>query len=80
MNSVGTLVFHFLLCTVKKTKTIVIRRNVEEECKVDISVDGKILEQVKQYLYLVHLITEDGRCETEIKKKVGNRKDTFYEH
>ena len=40
---------------VKKTKTMVIRRNIEEECKIDISVDGKILEQVKKYLYLGHL-------------------------
>ena len=58
-----------LKMNVKKTKTMVIRRNIDEDCKIDISVDGKILEQVKQYLYLGHIITEDGRCETEIKRR-----------
>ena len=57
-----------LKMNVKKTKTMVIRRNIDEDCKIDISVDGKILEQVKQYLYLGHIITEDGRCETEIRR------------
>ena len=56
---------------VKKTKIMVIRRNIDEDWKIDIRVGGKILEQVKQYLYLGHIITEDGRCETE---------DKFYEY
>ena len=30
----------------KKTKTMVIRRNVDEPCRVDILVDGVTLEQV----------------------------------
>ena len=57
-----------LRMNVKKTKTMVIRRNIEEECKIDISVEGKFLEHVKKYLYLGHRITEDGRYETEIRR------------
>ena len=51
---------------VKKTKTMVIRRDVKEECNIKIKVNGKTLEQVKKYVYLGHLITEDGRCDHEI--------------
>ena len=40
-----------LKMNVKKTKTMVIRRDIKEVCKVNIQVDGKILEQVKDYLY-----------------------------
>ena len=66
-----------LKMNVKKTKTMVIRRNIEEDCKIDISVDGKILEQVKQYLYLGHIITEDGRCETEIRRRLEIARTNF---
>ena len=47
-----------LKMNVKKTKTMVIRRNIVEYCKI---VDGKIIEQVKHYLYLGHILTEDVR-------------------
>ena len=57
-----------LKMNVKKTKTMVIRRNIKEDCKIDISVDGKILEQVNQSLHLGHIHTEDGRCEIEIRR------------
>ena len=66
-----------LKMNVKKTKTMVIRRNIEEECKIDINVDGKILEQVKKYLYLGHMITEDGRCETEIRRRLEIARTNF---
>ena len=66
-----------LKMNVKKTKTMVIRRNIDEDCKIDISVDGKILEQVKQYLYLGHIITEDGRCETEIRRRLEIARTNF---
>ena len=35
------------------------------------------MEQVKQYLYLGHLLTEDVRCETEIKRKLEIARTTF---
>ena len=62
---------------VKKTKTMVIRRNVEEVCKVEISVDGKILEQVDKYIYLGHIITEEGKCEVEIRRRLEIARSNF---
>ena len=35
--------------------------------KVNITVDGRTLEQVESYVYLGQLITEDGRCDKEIR-------------
>ena len=66
-----------LKMNVKKTKTMVIRRNVNEECKVEINVDGKILEQVKQYIYLGHIITEDGKCDVEIRRRLEIARSNF---
>ena len=61
----------------KKTKTMVIRRNVKEEAKVNIKVDGVILEQVESYQYLGQLITDDGRCEKEIRRRIGIARTNF---
>ena len=61
----------------KKTKTMVIRRNVDEPCRVDILVDGVTLEQVDKYTYLGQVITEDGRCEVEIRRRIQIAKTNF---
>jgi hypothetical protein len=61
----------------KKTKTMVIRRDVKEECKIKIKVNGKILEQVDKYVYLGHLITEDGRCDQEIRRRIEIARAAF---
>ena len=62
---------------VKKTKTMVIRRNINEECKVSIKVEGKELEQVKSYTYLGQQITEDGRSDTEFRKRIEIARQSF---
>ena len=62
---------------VKKTKTMVIRRNVQEERKIKIMVNGKELEQVEKYVYLGHLITEDGRCDQEIRRRIEIARAAF---
>ena len=61
----------------KKTKTMVIRRDADEPVKVQIIVDGVVLEQVKMYQYLGQLITEDGRCEVEIKRRIEIARTNF---
>ena len=66
-----------LSMNVKKTKTMVVRRNVKSRCKIEIKVEDKILEQVKQYLYLGHIITEDGRCDTEIRRRIEIARSNF---
>ena len=61
----------------KKTKTMIIRRDVKDGSKIDIKVDGVTLEQVDSYQYLGQLITEDGRCEKEIRRRIGIAKTNF---
>ena len=61
----------------KKTKTMIIRRDVKDGSRVDIKVDGVSLEQVESYQYLGQLMTEDGRCEVEIKRRIGIAKTNF---
>lgn len=62
---------------VKKTKTMVIRRDVKEECNIKIQANGKTLEQVKKYVYLGHLVTEDGRCDHEIRRRIEIARAAF---
>ena len=61
----------------KKTKTMVVRRDLEDGSTAKIKVDGVILEQVKKYQYLGQLITEDGRCEAEIKRRIEIARTNF---
>ena len=61
----------------KKTKTMVIRRDTDKVLNVDIKVDGVTLEQVGKYQYLGQIIKEDGRCEDEIKRRIGIARTNF---
>ena len=38
--------------------------------KINIAIDGQHIEQVTSYMYLGSLITEDGRSEKEIKRRI----------
>jgi exonuclease III len=60
----------------KKTQTMVISRS-EEIPKVKILIDGTCLEQVRNFKYLGQQISEDGRSEQEIKRRIGIAKSTF---
>ena len=44
---------------------------------INIIIDGQKVEQVSKFKYLGAWITEDGRCETEIRTRIGMAKDTF---
>ena len=59
----------------KKTQTMVITKE-EEVPKVNIKIDGKSLEQVHKFTYLGQQITEDGRSEEEIKRRIAISKPT----
>ena len=73
---VGSLKYGLEMNT-KKTKTMVIRKDVKDATKVRIKVDDVILEQVEKYQYLGQVITEDGRCETEIKRRIQIARTNF---
>ena len=60
---------------VKKTKVMRIsKRNIGT---VDITVEGQKMEQVKSFKYLGSIITDDGRCEAEIKARIATAKEAF---
>jgi hypothetical protein len=61
---------------IKKTKVMVIpcENNMP---KVNISIEGKMLEQVQNYVYLGHMITEDGKMNSEIKRRMAIARTTF---
>jgi len=52
----------------KKTKVMLIAKKGNR--KVKIIINGDEIEQVKQFRYLGSVITEDGRCEQEIKQEL----------
>ena len=63
---------------VKKTKTLVINKSGHINCAI--MMNGSVLEQVSPYKYLGSWITEDGKCELDVKSKIGMAKDTFWKH
>ena len=67
-----------LKMNVKKTKTMMIHREKSDTRPVlNIKVDGSTLEQVSKFVYLGQLITEDGKCEEEIKRRIGMARTNF---
>jgi hypothetical protein len=60
---------------VKKTKTMLVSKGTGGT--VNIVIDGQVVEQVKKFKYLGAMISEDGRCETEVKVRIGMAKDAF---
>ena len=61
----------------KNTKVMVISKKDTWE-QLAITVNNTRLEQVKQYTYLGSLITDDGRCIQEVKKRIGQAKSVFW--
>ena len=54
---------------IKETKAMVVSKKSTSP-KINISIDGQQIEQVTSYMYLGSLITEDGRSEKEIKRRI----------
>ena len=65
-----------LTINVKKTECMVIKKEKEKtQCKVKIGDEE--IKQVEKFNYLGSLITSDGKCDSEIKKRIAMAKDTF---
>src|SRR6516225_7306849 len=60
---------------VKKTKAMVISKI--EGKKVEIKIGQHKVEQVQKFKYLGALVTEDGKCEEEIKCRIAIAKQAF---
>ena len=61
---------------IKKTKAMVVSKKPNSP-KINIAIDGEQIEQVTSYMYLGSLITEDGRSEKEIKRRIMIARSTF---
>src|SRR6218665_1759294 len=57
-----------LKINVEKTKTMTIGK---QQKTVEIKTEGETLEQVTEFVYLGGVITEDGRCTNDIKRRIG---------
>ena len=65
-----------LKMNVKKNKTRVVCRSTEEP-QIKISVHSTSLEQVKQLKYFGQPITEDGKADTEIRRRIEKACQNF---
>ena len=45
--------------------------------KIDIYVNGERIEQVTKFKYFGPLLTEDGKCDVEIRSRLAMAKDAF---
>ena len=60
----------------KKTKTILFCKTTSSR-KFNIAIDGTPTEQVDQLIYLGQLITEDGKSEKEISRRISRARGVF---
>ena len=65
-----------LLMNIKKTKVMAITKDAKET-KINVQIDRKDVEQVQSFTYLGQLITDDGRSECEIRRRIGVAKTAF---
>ena len=60
----------------KKTKVMVMSK-AKVGPKINITIRGEALQQVSDFSYLGSLISSDGRCEKEVKKRIVLAKQAF---
>ena len=61
---------------VKKTKSLIFSRT-ENKPRICLKLNGHIIEQVSNYIYSGQNITDDARCEAEIKRRIEIARNTF---
>ena len=59
-----------------KTKSMVISR-IKPVPNISISVEGKPIQQVDRMVYLGYMAIEDGKCDKEIKRRIGIARTAF---
>ncbi|KAL1445907.1 hypothetical protein WDU94_015575 [Cyamophila willieti] len=64
---------------VKKSKYMRVSKR-ENRRMTNINVNGQVFEEVAAYKYLGTEITNDSRCEVEIKKRIVLAKNAFWKH
>ncbi|KAG1683509.1 Serine/threonine-protein kinase MRCK alpha [Nymphon striatum] len=61
---------------VEKTKSMVISKVLPVPI-INIMLETEAIKQTSSMVYLGHMVTEDGKNETEIKRRIGIAKDAF---
>ena len=61
---------------IMKTKVMVVSKK-EVVSNAEIKIEGKAIEQVKKFVYLGHLITVNGKCNNEIKRRIEIARGVF---
>ena len=51
----------------------------KEQLRVNVNIDGQAVKQVRSFRYLGALVDEDGRCDAEIRSRIGMAKANFGE-
>ena len=59
-----------------KTKAMVISKTTSTP-KINITLEGKPIQQTDKMIYLGSLKTEDGKCEKEIKRRTESARSAF---
>ena len=49
----------------------------KETLKCHLIVNGQAIKEVTQFNYIGSILTSDGRCDTEIKRRIGAGKKAF---
>jgi len=65
-----------LSINIKKTECMVITKK-RQTPSCNINIEQERIKQVAEFKYLGTIITEDGRCEREIKTRIGMAKEAF---
>ena len=73
-----TCIVYGMSINAKKTKVMVV--NKTGSTPLQISLDNSVLEQVARYKYLGSWITEDGRCEEDLKSRIAMAKVAFWQN
>ena len=61
--------------SIKKTKVMQIARKKKKNMKI--TIKDQTLEGVEDFKYLGSMLTTDGSCQTEIRKRITMGKQTF---
>ena len=59
----------------KKTEWMVVSKKESPACAL--KTGDNTIKQVQKFNYLGSLLTENGKCDEEIKKRIGRAKDAF---
>ena len=52
----------------------------KEQLRINVNISGEAVKQVRSFRYLGSLVDEDGRCDAEIRSRIGMAKTNFWKN